>query len=204
MTLAEAPLSSSRQTDIIQTTLDLAFEVGPNAVSTSLIAKRLRISQPAIYKHFTTKDAIWQAISEQLAKGIAGNLREGRASSLPPERVLRDVILRHLAFVQHVPALPDIMVMRHASGCHQAIRQRLQQEMAQLRNLLADLIRQAQNSGVLRADIAAQDITTLLMGVIQGLVLRMIVSRDPSKIGDEGERLLDLQLSILEPQGPLP
>ena len=110
MTLAEAPLSSSRQTDIIQTTLDLAFEVGPNAVSTSLIAKRLRISQPAIYKHFTTKDAIWQAISEQLAKGIAGNLREGRASSLPPERVLRDVILRHLAFVQHVPALPSIPV----------------------------------------------------------------------------------------------
>lgn len=191
---------SNRQTEIIQATLDLAFEVGPDAVSTSLIAKKLGVSQPAIYKHFKTKDAIWLVISEHLCERIHANVQICKASSSTPECRLRDLVLGHLSFVRDVPAMPDIMVMRRASRSHQIIRQKLQTEMAQLRGLMVDLIRQSQDRGTMRADITATDIAILVMGVIQSLVLRMIVSRDPSRLLVDGERLIDLQIGILTPE----
>jgi len=203
MTVSEAVVHSDRRKDIVKAILTLAFEVGPDAVSTSLIAKRLGVSQPALYKHFKTKDAIWLVASEELSERIAANVRDCIASPLPHDRRLRDLLLRHLAFIQEVPALPDIMVMRHASPSHQIIRQRLQTKMAQLRAVMVDLIQQAQNCGTLRDDIAATDIATLIIGVVQGLVLRMIVSREPSHLVRDGARLYDLQIGTLAPRGSL-
>lgn len=204
MTPDETRTRGDRRSEIVQATLNLAFEVGPDAVSTSLIAKRLGVSQPAIYKHFRTKDAIWLEVSRQLAARIVENIRLCKASPLAPEIRLRELVLRQLAFISEVPALPDIMVMRHASASHRAIRQRLQDEMAKLRDLMIDLIGQAQERNAIRADIAAADIATLIIGVIQGLVLRMIVSRDTSRMVADGKRLLDLQIGTLLPGRPSP
>lgn len=201
MTLASAPKLVGRRSDIVEATLALAFEVGPGAVSTSLIANRLGLTQPAIYKHFKTKDAIWHEISMQLANRISKNVQDCSVSTHTPEVKLRDLICRHLTFIQEVPALPDIMVMRHDSNPRQAIRHQLQTEMSHLRDLMVDLIQISQERGSLREHIAATDIATLIVGVVQSLVLRMIVSRDPSQLVIEGERLFDLQIEILAATG---
>ena len=62
--------SRDRQKDILRATLDLAFEVGPDHVTTGMIAKRLGLSQPAIYKHFPKKVDIWQGVSDSLCVQI--------------------------------------------------------------------------------------------------------------------------------------
>lgn len=201
MILSDAPKLAGRQSDIVGATLSLAFEVGPDAVSTSMIAKRLRVSQPALYKHFKTKDAIWIEIAKQLSARIAENIETCRTSTLSPERRLRDLICRHLAFIQEVPALPDIMVMRHDSELRETIRQPLQTQMSRLRALMVDQIQLIQERGSIREDIAAPDIAMLIIGVMQSLVLQMIVSGDPSRLVTEGERLFDLQLKVLAARG---
>lgn len=201
MTLVDARKLVGRRSDIVKATLALAFEVGPGAVSTSLIAKRLGLTQPALYKHFKTKDAIWLEISVQLSDRISKNVQDCAMSTLSPERKLRDLICRHLAFIQDVPALPDIMVMRHDSDPSQAIRHQLQTQMSRLRTFMVDLIQLCQDRGSMREDIEAADIATLIIGVVQSLVLRMIVSRDPSRLVIEGERLFDLQIEVLAARG---
>jgi AcrR family transcriptional regulator len=141
-------------------------------------------------------------VADQLSTQIAENIKTCRASSSAPERRLRDLVLRHVTFVQRVPALPDIMVMRHAIGSHQIIRLQLQKEMSHLFAEMVDQINLAQDKQVLRANFAAQDIATLIMGIMQGLALRMIISRDPSKLIADAERLFDLQIETLAPRGP--
>jgi AcrR family transcriptional regulator len=201
MTFASAPKLVGRRSDIVDATLALAFEVGPDAVSTSLIAKRLGLTQPALYKHFKTKDAIWLEISLKLSDRIRKNVQDCASSTLAPEHALRNLICRHLAFIQDVPALPDIMVMRHDSKPSQALRHRLQTEMSHLRTLMVDLIQLSQDRKIMRNDIGPTDIATLIIGVVQSLVLRMIVSRDPSRLAIEGARLFDLQIEILAARG---
>ncbi|WIY23660.1 hypothetical protein [Parasedimentitalea psychrophila] len=64
---------------------------------------------------------------------------------------------------------------------------------------LTSAVKDAQTGGCLCAETAPQDIATLIFGIIQSLVLRLLVTRDPSLLLSDGKRLLELQLSAFAP-----
>ena len=52
-----------RQRQIVETLLELVEELGVKAVSAQAIADRIGVSQPAIFRHFATKEALWLAVN---------------------------------------------------------------------------------------------------------------------------------------------
>jgi AcrR family transcriptional regulator len=187
--------SDDRKAEILATTLDLAFEVGPENVTTGMIAARLGISQPAIYKH-SKKEDIWQAVTAILCARIEENIEQAQTNGPPLERLKR-LILGHLRLVRAIPALPEIMVARDPNGTLAPLRQPINTAMAAYRAALAANLLAAQEAGYLRAEIEVPDGVTLLFGIVQSLVLRLIVTRSPAIIDREGERLFDLQLALM-------
>lgn len=190
-----------RKTEILQAALDLAFEAGPDRLTTGMIADRLGLTQPAIYKHFRSKEDIWQSVADSLCDLIAANIAKSRDASMTPERRLRQLVLGHLRLVRDNPALPQIMVMRDPTEAQSASLTQIRASMSKFRDNLIETIRQAQSVGRFRADIGASDGATLIFGIIQGLVLRLLLTRDPDILLKDGKRLLDLQLSLLTETG---
>ena len=193
--------TEDRKGEILRATLDLAFEVGPDHVTTGMIAARLGLTQPAIYKHFSSKEVIWQAITETLCARIRENVRQGEAADAPPMPRLRRLVLGHLGLVSQSPALPEIMVTRDPSGNLSETRRRIQDAMGELRAALVRCLDEAFRAGQLRAGLRAEDGVTLLVGIIQSLVLRLIVTRDRTPLLSDGARLLDLQLTLFAREG---
>ncbi len=193
--------AEDRKAEILQAALDLAFEAGPDRLTTGMIADRLGLTQPAIYKHFRNKEDIWQAVADSLCDLIAANIARSRDTSMPSEGRLRQLVLGHLQLVRDNPALPQIMVMRDPSGAQSAPLTQIRASMSGFRDNMIDIIRQAQFTGRFRTDIGAPDGATLIFGIVQGLVLRLLLTRDPEILLREGERLLDLQFSLLTENG---
>jgi len=193
--------AEDRRAEIVQTALALAFEAGPERVTTGMIADRLGLTQPAIYKHFPRKDDIWRAVTSHLSMQIAANIARAADQAATPVDRLRLLILGHLRLVHTTPALPEIMVARDPKGVQNTVRQEIRSRMADFFNALVRAIEAAQDTGHFRADTNAQDIATLIFGIIQSLVLRMLVTRTPQVLLTDGERLLDLQLSVFARQG---
>lgn len=187
--------AQDRKAEIQEAALSLAFDVGPDRVTTGMIANRLGLTQPAIYKHFPCKDGIWLAVADQLSGRIADNITRAETAALAPDVRLRMLVVDHLRLVQETPALPEIMVMRDAHATQGALRARMQASMAGFRNALIANARTAVAEGIFRADIDAKDAATLIFGIIQSLVLRMLLTRDPAILLADGERLLNLLLS---------
>ncbi len=106
---------------------------------------------------------------------------------MAPEDRLRQLVLGHLRLVRDHPALPEIMVMRDPSEAQSASLSQIRASMSGFRDNLIDTIREAQSDGRFRADIGAKDGATLIFGIIQGLVLRLLLSRDPEILA-EGRR----------------
>lgn len=182
-------------------TLDLAFDVGPAHVTTGMIAKRLGLSQPAIYKHYPRKEDIWCDVTDKLCDEIHANARTGRQAGDSPVTHLRKLVLGHLRIVRDMPALPEIMVSRDPTGSLGNTRRRIQDAMGDFRNVLVRYIEEARLAGHLTPELRSDDAVSLLIGIIQGLVLRLIVTRDVSPLLPEGARLLDLQLKLFENKG---
>jgi AcrR family transcriptional regulator len=191
--------ASDRKAEILQTALGLAFEVGPDMVTTSMIAGRLGLSQPSIYKHFSSKDDIWAQISQQLTTRVRQNLDCCCAAQIPPDDHIRMQVMDHLHLLQDAPALPEIMALRDLHNTQNPLRNKIAQTMTGFYALLVEHVKAAQERGIFRCDIDANDAATLILGIIQSLVFRMILSRNTSILVPEGARLLELQLSGFTP-----
>ena len=59
-------MGTNRKEEIILTTLELAAEKGLAGVSMSMIADKIGIKKPSLYKHFSSKDEIVEAMYQSL------------------------------------------------------------------------------------------------------------------------------------------
>ena len=59
-------MSNNRKEEIVLTTIKLAAEYGLFNVSMSMIAEKVGIKKPSLYKHFASKEEIVEAVYEQI------------------------------------------------------------------------------------------------------------------------------------------
>ena len=59
-------MSNNRKEEIVLTTLELAAQKGLANVSMSMIADKIGIKKPSLYKHFKSKDEIVEAMYQFL------------------------------------------------------------------------------------------------------------------------------------------
>jgi AcrR family transcriptional regulator len=191
---------SVRQGEILDAALALAFEGGPNRVTTVAIAERLGMTQPAIYRHFRSKADLWAAITDRLGSEVAANISAAEAEPGPALGRLRRLMLGHLELIRRTPALPEIMLVRDPNSADAVVRLTMQTRMAAFQKTLLAFCSQAQTEGDLRADIDVRDMAALIAGVLQSLVLRLMLGRNPDVLVADGTRLLNLQLAAFSRQ----
>lgn len=194
--MSERKSAQDRRKEVLHATLDLAFEAGPDRLTTGMIAERLGVTQPALYKYFTSKDGIWQTVADSLCARIAHNITAAVSSARDPDIRLRQLVLDHLRLVQDHPALPQIMVMRDPSEAQRRSVSQIKAGVAGLQDAVTAAIRDMIAGGRFRSDLDADDATTLILGILQGLALRLLLTHDAENLLNDGERLLDLQLSL--------
>ena len=169
-----------------------------------MIAKKLGLTQPAIYRHYPKKDDIWAAIAAHLGEQIDQNIAASQNGNPAPAEQLKKLVLGHLQLVKENPALPEFMVIRDKADGHIVVQDSIQDAMTAFRVALVTNIRAAINAGDFRAGLDENDAATLIFGVIQSLVLRMMVTRNPAILTKDGQRLMDLQLAGFTPTGENP
>ncbi|VAW19325.1 hypothetical protein MNBD_ALPHA11-1629 [hydrothermal vent metagenome] len=187
--------SGDRREEIEQTALDLAYLHTPQKVSTGMIAARLGLTQPAIYKHFPSKQDIWRAVGENLAEKIRNNISLGTKSRAAPVSNLKQLVLAQLELISQNPALPELLLMRVEAGGSADCQMTIQSAISDFQLELEANLHLAVKDNTLTKNLNVQDAALLIMGVIQSSILRMIVRRDPGVLQKDGPRLLDLLLA---------
>jgi TetR/AcrR family transcriptional regulator len=186
--------SEVRQQQIVEATLDLLAQVPLDQLSTRQIARSIGVSQPALFRHFRSRDDLLLAViassRTELAKVAESILSELREPSAQLEALARQ-LLRHL---DRNPGLVRLMFANVASG-NGPVLGALRQLHSMQMSLVAELVRQGQREGAFDRSLDARDAATLFGGFLQGLTLtrRLEPSADPLEI--EGRRLFALWLN---------
>ena len=195
MTVRIRKSAGERKAEIIEATLRLAGEIGPDRMTTEALAKEVGISQPGIFRHFPTKGHIWEAVGQHIGKLLQAKAVLTREKGTRPVDELQDFVIGHLTFIEATPAIPAILFSRE-----------LHAENENLRIFFAGLIvsRHRHFSKLIAAEIATgrfektlnpNDAAYLILALIQGLAMRWSLNARNFDLAKEGQRLLDLQLA---------
>lgn len=97
---------------ITATARAMAEKEGWDAVTTRRLASEIEYSQPVIYKHFASMDALVQAVALEGFEELAVALRTARHIDNTPEGRLGEVARAFECFATNSPALYDAMFSR--------------------------------------------------------------------------------------------
>ncbi len=195
MTTHTRKSADERKEEIVEATLRLAGELGPDRITTEALAKEVGISQPGIFRHFPTKGAIWEAVGRHIGKMLGDRMARARRKGLHPADELRDYVIGHLGFIKTTPAIPAILFSRELHAENENLRSFFAGLIASRQRLFASLIAAEIRAGRFRQDIDPDDAALLVLALIQGLAMRWSLNARGFDLVEEGRRLLDLQLA---------
>lgn len=173
--------TQDRKAQIVRATMALLATTPLERLSTRQIAAELGLTQPALFRHFASRDEILLAVLDdiraQLGELAATVLaRDGAATQL------RLLMTQLFAFVERHPGLPALLF---SSGLPEVgpLRNALKGLMTMQGALVAELFRHGQASGEFDPAVEAEHAATSFVGLIQGLILQWRLTDRQTELG---------------------
>jgi AcrR family transcriptional regulator len=188
--------ADQRKKEIVAATLRLADELGPDRLTTQTIADAVGLTQPAIFRHFPTKQALWRAVADTIAEKMTTAWTEELARTAEPDQRLIALIRVQLRQIEANPAVPAILHSRELQIENSELRQQFLTLMMRFQALLVAEFTRARAAGALHGDIEPEDCAVLLISVLQGLAIRWSLGHRAFALEAEGARLLAAQLGL--------
>jgi AcrR family transcriptional regulator len=192
---------SERQRQIVKIVLDLVSERGADSVSIQAIADEMGVTQPAVFRHFPNKEAIWVAVMDWLAERLrqihsAAELRTNES----PLAILRTMFLDHIAMIRRYPALAKVVFSDHLRLQFPPLHTRFANIHNNYEARVVDLIRRAKKQKLVPASMSEEDAATMYFCMVQGLGFQFSIARRPMRLQHKAERVFTLYLRAVSIQ----
>src|SRR5512138_801467 len=168
--------ADERRTLTIETAVARAGEQTPGDITTGAIAERMGLTQPALFRHFPTKDAIWAGVMEWVSERILANADRAASSAASPLAALEAVFGAHIELVARHPGVPRILLAELQRGEDTAAKRLVRTLLRRYGERIRALVEAGKERGEVARDTDVDAAATLFIGTIQGLVLSALLS----------------------------
>ena len=143
----------------------LLLEDPNNKITISQIAKEIHVTDGAIYRHYRSKDDIFEAILGYMEANLITPLNAVQQQSSDTYRRLEGVFSKYIEFFEGHPGLSRMM-LGHGATEAPSVADRVKLLNAKLRSQVSQILKFGQAQGVLRAGISPEQATELFYGLI--------------------------------------
>lgn len=177
--------ASERRAATVKTVVELAATRDPGDITTTAIARHMQLTQGALFRHFPSKEAIWEAVLEWVAERLLARVDYAARTAASPLGALEAVFMSHAEFVTEHPGVPRMMFGELQRPGVSPAKQIAQTLMRHYREHLQAIIKQGKACGELPATLDDGAAITLFIGTIQGLVMQSLLVGDVQRIRRE-------------------
>lgn len=196
-TIATRLPTETRQAEIVASALRLAQDCSPSAITTTDMARAMGLSQGALFKHFSSKEAIWLAAMSWVAEHLLCTLNAAAQQAPTPVEAMQRVFDAHVEFVISHPGVPRMIFHELQQPEDSPLKQQVRLLMQGYRQLLLGLLNAAAQRGDLVPELDAPAAATLFLGIVQGLVMQSMMSGQMQTMKAEGSRVFQLYLRAI-------
>lgn len=181
--------AEERRVVTVETVIELAGEQNPSDITTSSIAKRMGLTQGALFRHFPTKDAILQAVMEWVAERLLTRVDKAVQSETSPLAQLEAMFMAHVEFVAEHPGVPRMLFGELQRSEETPAKRMVQTLIHRYSERLSRLIEQGKTSGEVDPLVDTEAAGALFVGTIQGLVMQSLLAGDVERIRRDAPRV---------------
>lgn len=177
--------AEERRAVTVQTVLELAAEQNPGEITTTVIAERMGVTQGALFRHFPSKDALWQAVMEWVAERLMMRIERAAADVDTPLAALEAMFMAHVEFVAERPGVPRLLFGELQKAETTPAKRMAQTLIRRYGERLRALLERGKACGELDPELDENAAATAFIGAIQGLVMQSLLAGDVARMRRE-------------------
>lgn len=181
--------ADERRAVTVEAVVDLAGSQNPSEITTAAIARHMNLTQGALFRHFPSKDAIWQAVMEWVAERLLARVDRAAQGIESPLAAMQAMFMSHVDFVAEHPGVPRMMFGELQRAEQTDPKRIVQTLIVRYGERLQRLIEDGKARGELSATLDTEAAATLFIGTIQGLVMQSLLAGDVKRIRQHAPRV---------------
>ena len=188
---------TDRQNEIMARSIEIIAEKGIQGFTTRELARRIGVSEPALYRHFESKHAILVAILEQFASWSSRVLQEIVQSARSPADKLREFFRQHTARFLEYPATSGIFFAVEIFMDHRELTGTVTRVMGVAERYVRTILNDGIEAGCFRSDVSSRHQAMTVLGTLRLLVTRWYLSQYRFDLTDEGIALAESIINLV-------
>lgn len=155
-----------RREQLAQLALELAGARGFGALSVAAVAERAGIVPSAVYKHFSGREELVDAVVDRIGESLTQSLAEARCRDEDPLAALEQLALLHCDMIR-TKGIPRVVFSDEIHLKRPRRKTKLCGFIRQYLDGVADLVQTGQRVGRFRVDRDPSKAAVLFLGVVQ-------------------------------------
>ena len=174
--------AEERRAVTVDAVIALAASKNPNDITTADIAKQMNLTQGSLFRHFSTKEAIWQSVMEWVADRLLARIDSAALGIESPLQALRAMFMTHVDFVVEHPDVPRMMFGQLQNAGSTPAKRMAQALIQRYAERISARLEQGKASGEITHDVDTNASAILFVGMLQGLVMQSLLSGDIARM----------------------
>jgi len=174
--------ADERKAVTIDAVVELAAEQNPSEITTGAIAKRMRLTQGALFRHFPTKEAIWRSVLEWVAEKLLARTDKAAREAPSPMSAIEAMFKTHIEFIAEHPGVPRVLFGELQNHDDTPTKIMVQTLINGYRERLKAIMDKGKSQGELDESLDTVAAATLFIGMIQGLVIQSLLAGDAARL----------------------
>lgn len=170
--------ADERRAVTVEAVIALAGSQNPSDITTAAIAKHMNLTQGALFRHFPSKEAIWQSVMEWVADRLLARIDSAAQGIDSPLAAMQAMFMSHIDFVVEHPGVPRMMFGQLQDTASTPVKRMAQTLIQRYAERIRARVEQGKATGEITPEVDTQAAATLFIGTIQGLVMQSMLSGD--------------------------
>ena len=181
--------ADERRAIIVESVITLAGLKNPSEITTAAIAQHMHLTQGALFRHFSNKESIWQAVMEWVTEQLLYRIDEASKDRKSALEALEAMFITHIEFAIEYPGAPRILFGELQRSEQTLAKLAVHQLIQNYSERLWRLMERGKANQEFSPTLDSQAACMLFIGTIQGLVIQSLLAGDVSRMRTDAPRV---------------
>ncbi|MBU1398588.1 MAG: TetR/AcrR family transcriptional regulator [Proteobacteria bacterium] len=181
-----------RKKEIIEAARKLIYKKGSEHVTVNNIAKEVKISEAAIYRHFRNKKEILSFLARHITESLVQDIDSAARSALSSPDNIGGILRSHLSKIEQKRGVSFQVIAEIISFGDKKLNKQVYDDIQNYLQRFRELLDNGIKAGLIREDIDSEATALLLFVMIQGLVNTWALSNYSFDLTERYDTLWDI------------